>query len=87
MIMNPNSIDFDMAPDKEMFSYHKRIETFKEWPHTDCNCTPEKVIIFSPKNNNRFVISNGDILARSFNILFGSSNFLTNSCIVFSLPH
>ena len=43
--MNPNSIDFDMAPDKEMFSYHKRIETFKEWPHTDCNCTPEKVII------------------------------------------
>ena len=45
MIMNPNSIDFDMAPDKEMFSYHKRIETFKEWPHTDCNCTPEKVII------------------------------------------
>ena len=45
MIMNPNSIDFDMAPDKDMFSYHKRIETFKEWPHTDCNCTPEKVII------------------------------------------
>ena len=45
MIMNPNSIDFDIAPDKEMFSYHKRIETFKEWPHTDCNCTPEKVII------------------------------------------
>ena len=36
-----------MNNDMAMFSFHARIETFSQWPHTDCNCTPEKVKLFN----------------------------------------
>merc|ERR1712150_335889 len=36
-------IDTIMNNDMAMFSFHARIETFSQWPHTDCNCTPEKL--------------------------------------------
>lgn len=32
-----------MEKDAEMFSYHIRLKTFSQWPHVDCNCTPEKL--------------------------------------------
>ena len=35
-----------MNQDMEMFSFHNRLESFAQWPHVDCNCTPEKVITY-----------------------------------------
>jgi len=32
-----------MNQDMEMFSFHNRLESFAQWPHVDCNCTPEKL--------------------------------------------
>ena len=39
-----------MNENMEMFSYHSRLGSFSQWPHVDCNCTPEKVTYFI-KNN------------------------------------
>ena len=33
-----------MNENMEMFSFHNRLESFEQWPHVECNCTPEKVL-------------------------------------------
>ena len=35
-----------MNENMEMFSYHNRLGSFEQWPHVECNCTPEKVLYF-----------------------------------------